>query len=107
MATVVGIANVPPPTVTNPPLISVPFDCVVGRPGTSYTISDVQALPMSSQNDTFLQGALVAAALGEGRRCLAERRPSTGRAYLSPCSVFDAGTQNSSGLPTRTFSFPN
>ena len=36
---------------------------------------------------------------GEGRRCFAERRPSTGRAYFN--SVFDAGTQISSGLPTR------
>jgi hypothetical protein len=34
--------------------------------------------------------------------------PASARgAYLVCTSVFDAGTQSSSGLPTRTLSFPN
>jgi hypothetical protein len=43
----------------------------------------------------------------EGRRRIAESDPWAGGAYLPLTSVFDAGTQSSSGLPTRTFSFPN
>ncbi len=54
---VVAIANVPtPPAVTNPPQqVTVNGDVV--NPGQSYTVADVQALPVSTQTDTFLQGA--------------------------------------------------
>ena len=54
---VVGIANVPtPPPVTNPPP-TVTLNGDVVSPGTAYTVSDVQALPVSTQTDTFLQGS--------------------------------------------------
>jgi hypothetical protein len=54
---VVGIANVPtPPPVTNPPP-TVTLNGDVVSPGTAYTVSDVQALPVSKQTDTFLQGS--------------------------------------------------
>ncbi|MEJ0015530.1 MAG: Hint domain-containing protein [Acetobacteraceae bacterium] len=44
-----------PPPVTNPPP-EVTVNGAVVTPGTSYTVADVQALPVSSQKDTFLQG---------------------------------------------------
>ncbi len=53
----VATASVPtPPAVTNPPP-TVTLNGNVTTPGTSYTVAQVQALTVSAQTDTFLQGS--------------------------------------------------
>jgi len=52
---VIGTARVPaPPPVTNPPP-RVTLNGDVVTPGKAYSVSDVQAMTVSSQKDTFLQ----------------------------------------------------